>query len=633
MEEGTPFGRYRLISLLGRGGMGEVWRAHDTDTDRVVAIKVLPAEASDNEEFTQRFRREAHAAARLNTPHVIPIHHYGEIDGRLYVDMRLIEGQDLHAALAAGPMEPRRAVRIIEQVATALQAAHKVGLIHRDVKPSNILLDENDFAYLIDFGIARTVGDVGLTGTGDVIGTWPYMAPERFSTGEPDARADIYALACVLYECLTCERPFPGDTVEQQVAGHLSKPPPRPSLARADVPAELDHVIAAGMAKDPNQRYATTVELATAAQNAVTTPIARPAGAAPATVVGPVSHAGEPATQRADAITPRRSRKWLWATVAGLTVVALVAGIVVALLGRAGDEDAVRAQSTTTPADAGPPPGTEATPTPGPFTGSYTAVFGPVMDLNDQPVDGVPPTDEVWNVRSVCRESGCVAAAARASGDMSKAPTMVFDEIGGRWVAVADAPFTCFSGKETAGFVSFTLQPGPDGSFAGEYVYASSTAACAGKRAVTFTRTGDPQGDVGDPAVIPAREASPAEGLNGRYQRTTLFTDGRKSDAQFAVRTYCLRGGDRCISTLAGEERGYKIWLPLVFTTASWSLTQEFDSPCTGRGEAHVTDTATYLLPQPPSNPIAVLTGIGRRIAIGACTGGDFTDKLERTGD
>src|SRR5246500_274474 len=155
--------------------MGEVWRAHDTDTDRVVAIKVLPANFSDSAHFQQRFRREAHAAARLNTPHVVPIHNYGEIDGRLYVDMRLVEGRDLQEVLADGPMEPAQAVRIIEGGALALHAAHQVGLVHRDVKPSNILLDENNFAYLIDFGIARAADQTGLTGTGGIIGSWPYM--------------------------------------------------------------------------------------------------------------------------------------------------------------------------------------------------------------------------------------------------------------------------------------------------------------------------------------------------------------------------------------------------------------------------------------------------------------------------
>jgi serine/threonine protein kinase len=181
--EGTPFGRYRLVELLGRGGMGEVWRAHDTDTDRIVAIKLLPAHFSDNEEFQRRFRREAHAASRLNTPHVVPIHNYGEIDGRLYVDMRLIEGRDLESVLAEGPMEPARAVRIIEGVALALHAAHKIGLVHRDVKPSNILLDEDDFAYLIDFGIARAADETRPFTKARLAHLWP--------------RSPTWSLACV----------------------------------------------------------------------------------------------------------------------------------------------------------------------------------------------------------------------------------------------------------------------------------------------------------------------------------------------------------------------------------------------------------------------------------------------------
>jgi serine/threonine-protein kinase len=231
---GTAFGRYQLLQVLGRGGMGEVWRASDSLTDdRIVAVKVLPAHLSDDEVFKQRFRREAQVAARLNNPHVIPIHSYGEIEGRLYVDMRLIEGRDLQTVLADGPLEPARAVRIIEQVAEALHAAHKVGLVHRDVKPSNILLDGNDFACLIDFGIARAAEDTRLTGTGGMIGTLHYMAPERFRAGDFDSRADIYALACVRYECLTGSRPYPGDRFEQQLAAHLAEPPPQPSSTRS----------------------------------------------------------------------------------------------------------------------------------------------------------------------------------------------------------------------------------------------------------------------------------------------------------------------------------------------------------------------------------------------------------------
>jgi predicted Ser/Thr protein kinase len=279
--EGTPFGRYRLIELLGRGGMGEVWRAYDPTMDRMVALKVLPENFAGDEVFKERFRREARAASGLDEPHVVPFHDFGEIDGRLYVTMRLIKGRDLQTVLTDGPLAPERAVRIIEQVAKALHAAHRIGLIHRDVKPSNILIAEDDFAYLIDFGIAHAAGETGLTSTGAAIGTWAYMSPERLNTGHADARADIYALTCVLHEALTGQRPYPGDSLEQQIVGHLTTPPPRPSAVQPGVPQPLDAVIAKGMAKNPDQRYATTVELARAARDATTVPLPRPGPTAP----------------------------------------------------------------------------------------------------------------------------------------------------------------------------------------------------------------------------------------------------------------------------------------------------------------------------------------------------------------
>ena len=274
--EGTPFGRYRLIERLGRGGMGEVWRAFDPDTNRVVALKMLSANVADDPQFEERFRREALAAAGLTNPHVVPIHNFGEIEGRLYVDMALIEGRDLRSILTEGPLPAGRAMAIVGQIASALQAAHRIGLVHRDVKPSNILVDDEDSAYLIDFGIARAVGEKGLTGTGNVIGTWAYMSPERLTSGQTDPRADIYALACVLHECLTGRQPFPGESIEQQITGHLTLPPPRPSTQRHDLPTELDTVIATGMAKNPDDRYSTVTEMAQAAREAITVPTTRP---------------------------------------------------------------------------------------------------------------------------------------------------------------------------------------------------------------------------------------------------------------------------------------------------------------------------------------------------------------------
>ncbi|MCB0927963.1 MAG: protein kinase [Mycolicibacterium insubricum] len=283
--EGTPFGRYRLIELLGRGGMGEVWRAYDTDTDRVVALKLLPAHLATDPSFEQRFRREAHAAARLHNAHVVPIHNYGEIGGRLYVDMALIDGHDLTSEINSGALDPERAVAIVEQIARALTAAHKAGLVHRDIKPSNILIDDDDIAYLIDFGIVRASTDAALTGTGNTLGTFNYMAPERFTADEVDHRSDVYALACVFYEALTGTRTFPGDTLERQVVGHLHTPPPQPSTSGLS-PA-FDDVIATGLAKDPAQRYQNAKDLAVAARAALTAPAVTP----PAAPARPVEQA------------------------------------------------------------------------------------------------------------------------------------------------------------------------------------------------------------------------------------------------------------------------------------------------------------------------------------------------------
>ncbi|MFE3702641.1 serine/threonine-protein kinase, partial [Nocardia tengchongensis] len=266
------FGRYRLLSLLGHGGMGQVWRAHDSLTNRVVAVKVLPERFADDEELRERFRRECRAVAQLTEPHVIPIHDFGDIDGRLYLNMRLIEGTDLRAVISReGALSPRRAVAICAQVAGALQAAHDIGLVHRDVKPSNILLGADEFAYLIDFGIAHATDDRTLTTIGETLGTVTYMAPEEITAEiKADARADVYALTCVLYQCLTGQPPFTSAAgVQGVIAHHLHTPPPRPSTMTPDVPAAFDAIIAKGMAKDPDDRYQTVRELAAAARTAV----------------------------------------------------------------------------------------------------------------------------------------------------------------------------------------------------------------------------------------------------------------------------------------------------------------------------------------------------------------------------
>ncbi|WP_431940451.1 protein kinase domain-containing protein [Nocardia grenadensis] len=276
------FGPYELRSLLGKGGMGEVYEAYDTVKERVVALKLLSDALAGDPEYQIRFRRESQAAARLAEPHIIPIHDWGVIDGRLFIDMRLVQGIDLRALLQAeGPLSPQRAVGVIEQIAAALDAAHEGGLVHRDVKPANILVTPADFAYLADFGIARHESDTGVTQAGVAIGSYTYMAPERFDSGPATPRADIYSLACVLHECLTGATPFPTTSVGVLIRSHLTEPPPRASVQRTELPAGLDDVIAWGMAKDPHERFATAGELAVAARTALNSPARSPHPAGP----------------------------------------------------------------------------------------------------------------------------------------------------------------------------------------------------------------------------------------------------------------------------------------------------------------------------------------------------------------
>lgn len=266
---GTSFGKYELIALLGRGGMGEVYEAHDSDKGRTVALKILREEYAQDEAFRARFVRESHAAANLQEPHVVPTHDWGEIDGNLYIDMRLVRGQTLHDLIGAGPLNPHRAVAIVEQIAAALDAAHAQSLIHRDVKPQNIIVTDADFAYLLDFGIAQAQGDSGLTQAGMQIGSFGYMAPERFGDVPCSPASDIYALACVLYEALTGDAPFPTNSYEQLIAAHLSAPSPRTSAAHCGIPTSMDAVIARGMAKEPGDRYGSAGALARGARRAL----------------------------------------------------------------------------------------------------------------------------------------------------------------------------------------------------------------------------------------------------------------------------------------------------------------------------------------------------------------------------
>ncbi|MEV0331520.1 protein kinase [Nocardia sp. NPDC050717] len=280
---GSMFGRYEMRGLLGVGGMGEVYEAFDTSKNRVVAVKVLNRELAADPVFVQRFRRESQAMASVQEPHVIPVHDWGEIDGVLYIDMRLVRGTDLKDRLQRhGRLTPGESVQVIEQIAAALDAAHETGLVHRDVKPANILLTSNLFAYLVDFGIAHTATDPALTSTGSAVGSMAYMAPERFDEAPLTGAVDTYALTCVLYESLVGRVPYPVNSLAGAIGSHQMAPPPRPSAVDPAL-AAFDAVIDRGMAKRPRERYATPGDLGRAARSA----LVQTERSAPSTVPGP----------------------------------------------------------------------------------------------------------------------------------------------------------------------------------------------------------------------------------------------------------------------------------------------------------------------------------------------------------
>jgi serine/threonine protein kinase len=267
LARGSVVAGYRTEAVLGRGGMGVVYLATQLSLDRPVALKVIAPELAGDVLFRERFKRESRIAASIEHPNVIPVYEAGEGDGLLYLTMRYVEGTDLKALLEAdGTLEPARAARLLAQVAAALAAAHRRDLMHRDVKPANVLVDrvdQREHAYLTDFGIARHVAATSaLTATGSVVGTLDYLAPERIVEGGGDARADVYALGCVLFQVLTGSVPYPRDHDAAKMYAHLNAPVPDARELNATVPDALAELARQAMAKEPDARVHSASELA-----------------------------------------------------------------------------------------------------------------------------------------------------------------------------------------------------------------------------------------------------------------------------------------------------------------------------------------------------------------------------------
>jgi serine/threonine protein kinase len=327
LADGTILAGYRIDGTLGKGGMGVVYEATQLSLNRKVALKVLAPHLSDDVGFRKRFRREGEIQARMDHPHIIPVYEAGETEHGLFIAMRVVRGPNLKRMVVMGELEPERVIRLLSPIAEALDAAHDEGLIHRDIKPQNILVTRQDHPYLADFGLTKGVGESTLTRTGQFVGTLHYVSPEQIQGEAVGPPSDVYALAAVLYECLTRAVPFPKDSEAALIYAHLSDPPPRVTDLCPELPYELDEVVARGMAKDPEHRHRRAAEMLSDARDAL-------AGGAPNAYVAPaattVSSPTSPAPGR------RRVRPPVWLVGAAVLTVAALAGL---LVGRAGEPE------------------------------------------------------------------------------------------------------------------------------------------------------------------------------------------------------------------------------------------------------------------------------------------------------
>ncbi|HKH23098.1 MAG TPA: protein kinase [Solirubrobacterales bacterium] len=346
LPPGSPFGGYRVERVLGHGGMGIVYLARQLELERPVALKVIRPELAHDRHFRARFRSESRTAASIHHPRVVTVFAAGELDGLLYVAMRYVPGEDLGRSIAArGLIRPERAAELIAQVGDGLDAVHAAGLVHRDVKPANVIVEDpgrdgRAGAFLTDFGLAKAAAATdGLTATGEVIGSVDYMAPEQIESGPIDARTDVYALGCVLFHALSGRVPYAERESSAKMWAHLNEPPPAAGSTTAGVPRGLDAVIRRAMAKDPAERFPSAGDLGRAALAAVrgealTEPErAVGSGEAAATETQPIRTEVAPAPTVPLATPPRkRRRRRRRRLLAGLVALILIGALAVAAI-------------------------------------------------------------------------------------------------------------------------------------------------------------------------------------------------------------------------------------------------------------------------------------------------------------
>jgi tRNA A-37 threonylcarbamoyl transferase component Bud32 len=609
LEVGQVFAGYTILRVLGAGGMGQVYLAAHPRLPREDALKVLPTEVTADPQYRERFEREAELAAGLSNPHIVGIHDRGEYEGQFWISMDYVAGTDAARLLRErfpGGMPPDQAMTIIDAVASALDYAHRRGLLHRDVKPANILVTDSDGParriYLADFGIARRMDDAGgLTTAKMAVGTVAYAAPEQLMAGAVDGRADQYALACTAFHLLAGAPPYAGPNLAVVIGQHVSATPPSIAAYRPEL-ARLDPVFACAMAKDPSARFASCGEFARQLREHLS---------GRAYIHPSVGDETLLALPQPAPLAKRSGRRF------GLLIGAL-AGVALLIAGGIFAGVKLIGHHTAAP--------------PGPFMGTYRSDFGPIIALDDIADHGGPPAlTSTYGLRSVCRPSGCVMTASRLGGAAIGQPTMVFDQIGQSWVALALGSDSCRN-ADAQFWQVFTLQPRPGGTLVGDYT-ATAANACADRRTVTFTRTGDVDVNrIPDPSGQPPRVISPAEALRGRYGITQTFPNGIKPvQMNTVVTTECLRTGDRCMSYFHEPSNDQ----PLVFGGGNWTWNIDIDATCPMSGEpARMKSSGQAPLPQPPGDPIMKLSGHGHLEQTAPCeVSADFDETITRAGD
>jgi predicted Ser/Thr protein kinase len=552
---GTVLGReYRIEGLLARGGMGVIYRATQLGVlNRAVALKVIAPELAGDPAFRERFLNESQIAASLDHPNVVPIYEALEDDGLLFVTMRLIDGTDLRVQIErGGALEPRRAVRLIAQVASALDTAHARGLVHRDIKSANVLITgsgEDEHAYLTDFGLAKHAADTkGMTQSGMFVGTVDYAAPEQIEGEAVDARTDVYALGCVLFEALTGRVPYESTTLTKAMLAHVRDPVPRLSEVAPHLPPLLGEVIERAMAKSPADRFHSAGDLAKAARGALEGRPFREAGVtvatgdaapgativskdAPRTVEAPTpappatvqaATPAPPATVQAATPTapataqaappppaPARNRRNLLYAGAGAATVAIVALVLVLALGGGGEEENDDPPAETTAAQTTPPStqaeqDTPALPADEPQPGLYTGTVTGGGEV--QIMVGADSTTANWTIAGY--EASCAGAGSQdgrtvggqGGGITAKTITMEQD---GTFRTTDDQTQAAVPGR-------YTLRGNLDaeqgaGTFSIEFVADDGTFCSAENLEWTAQRT-----EGGEPAPAPAAEPEPA---------------------------------------------------------------------------------------------------------------------------